>query len=104
MRLLAAAAVVAAALALLLVLGLRGGDDTGPWTPAQLDVLRSLALTDDWQPGPDRSNRYADDPEAAALGHALFFESRLSANGRVSCATCHQPRRGFQGGRALRCA
>lgn len=32
------------------------------------------------------------------LGFRLFFEPRLSANHRMSCATCHQPRRGFSNG------
>lgn len=31
----------------------------------------------------------------AEWGKVLFFESRLSANGRVSCATCHEPQRAF---------
>jgi cytochrome c peroxidase len=47
---------------------------------------------------PDPSNRWADDPAAADLGHRLFFEKRLSANGKVSCATCHDPQREFQDG------
>jgi cytochrome c peroxidase len=46
----------------------------------------------------DASNRWADDERAADLGHRLFFDTRLSANGRVSCATCHDPRREFQDG------
>ena len=45
---------------------------------------------------PDPSNRWADDPQAAALGHRLFFDTRLSSNGRVSCASCHDPQRDFQ--------
>jgi cytochrome c peroxidase len=47
---------------------------------------------------PDPSNRWADDREASALGHRLFFDARLSGNGRVSCASCHDPRRDFQDG------
>jgi cytochrome c peroxidase len=38
----------------------------------------------------------ADDPRAAELGHLLFFDEALSANGEVSCASCHMPERGFQ--------
>jgi cytochrome c peroxidase len=49
----------------------------------------------------DASNRWADDPAAAALGQRLFFDARLSSNGRVSCATCHDPKRGFQDGLPL---
>jgi cytochrome c peroxidase len=49
----------------------------------------------------DPSNRWADDERAADLGHRLFFDTRLSANGRVSCATCHDPARQFQDGTPL---
>jgi len=49
----------------------------------------------------DPTNRVADDPRAADLGRRLFFDTRLSANGRVACATCHQPDRGFQDGTPL---
>jgi cytochrome c peroxidase len=38
----------------------------------------------------------ADDLRAAELGRALFFDTRLSANGEVACATCHLPERQFQ--------
>ena len=50
---------------------------------------------------PDPTNRVADDPRAADLGRRLFFDTRLSSNGRVACSTCHQPDRGFQDGIAL---
>ena len=52
-------------------------------------------------PPPDASNRWADDPGAARLGHRLFFDARLSSNGEVSCATCHDPGKAFQDGVAL---
>jgi cytochrome c peroxidase len=38
---------------------------------------------------------------AAALGQFLFFDKGMSANGAISCASCHQPARGFTDGRAL---
>jgi cytochrome c peroxidase len=47
------------------------------------------------------TNGVADSAPAAALGQFLFFDTRLSANGEVACATCHQPARGFSDGRAL---
>jgi cytochrome c peroxidase len=50
---------------------------------------------------PDPTNRVADDPRAAALGRQLFFDTRLSSNGRVACSACHLPDRGFQDGIAL---
>ena len=43
----------------------------------------------------------ADNPYSAArveLGRYLFFDARLSANGKVSCATCHPPEHAFAGG------
>ncbi len=36
-----------------------------------------------------------------ALGQALFFDKRLSNDGTVSCASCHQPERAFSDGKAL---
>src|SRR5262245_55886571 len=31
------------------------------------------------------------------LGRKLFFDPVLSADGAISCATCHEPERGFAG-------
>jgi cytochrome c peroxidase len=36
-----------------------------------------------------------------ALGKRLFFETRLSASGHYSCASCHDPARSYTDGRAL---
>jgi cytochrome c peroxidase len=71
------------------------------WTAAQLDELRSMAITALEPVPPDPTNRVADDPRAADLGRKLFFDTRLSGNGRVACGTCHQAERGFQDGIAL---
>lgn len=49
--------------------------------------------------GPDPSNRVESRPEAISLGQKLFFEKRLSEKGSVSCASCHDAKRGFQDGR-----
>lgn len=38
--------------------------------------------------------------EQAALGKLLFFDPRLSSDGAVSCASCHDPARGYADGRA----
>jgi cytochrome c peroxidase len=40
-------------------------------------------------------------PEKIALGEKLFFDGRLSANGTVACATCHDPRLAFTDGRPV---
>jgi len=71
-------------------------------------------------PPPDKSNKYADDPRAAALGQKLFFETGLSGKlldgdndgsehalgrkgetGKVACAGCHVPESGFLDSRTL---
>jgi cytochrome c peroxidase len=39
--------------------------------------------------------------QKADLGRQLFFERRLSADGRTSCATCHRPERSFTDGRVV---
>jgi cytochrome c peroxidase len=39
-------------------------------------------------------------PGRAALGERLFMDKRLSADGTVACATCHQPQRAFTNGLA----
>ncbi|HEX4780171.1 MAG TPA: cytochrome c peroxidase [Usitatibacter sp.] len=49
----------------------------------------------------DPGNRWADDEAAATLGRRLFFDERLSGNGHVSCATCHDPENDFQDGMPL---
>ena len=40
-------------------------------------------------------------PGVVALGRRLFFDARLSAGERRSCATCHEPGRAFTDGRVL---
>jgi cytochrome c peroxidase len=40
-------------------------------------------------------------PAAVALGKKLFFDGRLSDDGTVACATCHDPARAFTDGRPL---
>src|ERR1700675_281529 len=38
-------------------------------------------------------------PEKIALGEKLFFDGRLSVDGTVACATCHDPARAFTDGK-----
>lgn len=75
--------------------------DRDVWSAAQLAELRSLSLAELAPLPADPTNRFADDPDAAELGRRLFFDARLSSNGRVACSTCHQPERQFQDGTAL---
>jgi cytochrome c peroxidase len=71
------------------------------WTSEERTMLRSLSLASLGPLPADPSNRYADDTAAANLGHELFFDTRLSRTGKVSCASCHMPESDFQDGRPL---
>ena len=79
-------------------------DQSAAAAPAVLDFSASerarIASHGPWPPAAvaDASNRVAGRREAVALGQRLFFDSRLSANGRINCATCHPPARAFQDG------
>ena len=42
-------------------------------------------------PPPNPTNRFADDPAAAALGQAFFFDFRFSKHSTIACSTCHSP-------------
>ena len=66
------------------------------WADDETALVRSLSLGALPQVPLDPSNRIADDPRAAKLGRAIFFDTRFSANGMVACATCHMPERQFQ--------
>ena len=69
-----------------------------PWTDGEIATLKSLWLESLPDLPADRSNAVADNPVAAAFGRELFFDPRLSANGGISCATCHQEERRFTDG------
>lgn len=82
------------------------------------NIIATLAPPALPPPPPDRTNKYADDPQAAKLGRQLFFDPRFSGllldgdndgspvtlgrkgeAGRVACAGCHVPSGGFQDNR-----
>jgi cytochrome c peroxidase len=71
------------------------------WSDSEITTLRSLWIGNLPDLSPDPTNRYADDLHAASLGYRLFFDMRFSANGEVSCATCHDPAKQFQDGLPL---
>lgn len=94
-----------AALLALGLLALAAGGCTAaphsPWTDDEIASIRSLWIGSLEKLPPDPSNRYGDDPAAAALGHKLFFDTRFSSNGEVACGTCHLPDQQFQDGTPL---
>ena len=57
--------------------GANAGEDFGPINPIEVD------------------------PAKAALGKRLFFDKRLSGDVAISCATCHDPAKGFADGLQL---
>jgi len=68
------------------------------WTSAEIKTLRSLWIGSLPPVPDDGSNAVANNPQAASFGYQLFFDTRLSGNENVSCATCHQPERFFTDG------
>lgn len=68
------------------------------WSAADISVLASMRLNQLPPPPHDPSNAVEDLPAAIALGQRLFNDTRLSGNGVVSCATCHDPQKQFQDG------
>jgi cytochrome c peroxidase len=79
----------------------------GIFTPAEWTAVMALSPMPD-HPPPNTTNMYADNPQAAALGQKLFYDTRFSGPilnqdslahngvgapgdvGKVSCQTCHQ--------------
>lgn len=62
-----------------------------------LSVIIPLGL-DLYLPSPETNPLTAEKIE---LGRRLFFDRRLSRDGSISCATCHQPSRAFSDGRSI---
>lgn len=71
------------------------------WSAEELAKIRNLWIGNLPKLPADPTNKYADDPRAADFGHKLFFDTRLSSNNKVACATCHQPGRNFTDGKPL---
>jgi cytochrome c peroxidase len=65
--------------------------------------MRTAAAADEWPALPryDAMAVPADNAMTAAkvaLGKQLFFDTRLSGDGRMACASCHRPEKGFTEG------
>lgn len=69
-------------------------------TDAQARILASMRRPASLPPSP--TNRVADDPRGVEFGRRLFFDRGTSGpDGRFSCASCHDPARGFTDGRKV---
>lgn len=65
------------------------------------ESLKNLSPVGGIAPPTDPTNRFAHDERAVRLGQFLFFEPAISGDGTVSCASCHQPDKGFADGTPL---
>lgn len=63
------------------------------FTASQKAIIKSLTLTPKQlqtkQKKAEPANQYSQNLQAKKLGKALFFDTRLSGNGAISCASCH---------------
>ena len=71
------------------------------WSDDELAMLKNLWIGSLPPLPADPSNQYADNPNAAAFGQKLFFDTRFSSNSQVACATCHLSDKQFQDGTPL---
>jgi cytochrome c peroxidase len=71
------------------------------WSKEERDTLATLHLSQLPPTPADPSNRVETMPRAIELGKRLFFDPRLSSNGKVSCANCHDPKQQFQDGKPV---
>jgi cytochrome c peroxidase len=84
--------VVAAATAVAATFSLASAQGPGPLAdPKSTNQVGFPATLYSWVIPPDNQQT----PAKIALGKALFFEDRLSADGKVSCDHCHGPDKGF---------
>ena len=90
--------VVVITIAMLVALSKTWPPVSDEWSDADVAVLRSLWIGSLPELPPDPTNAVSDDPRAAELGHALFFDTRLSPSGAIACATCHRPELRFTDG------
>ncbi|WP_158278848.1 cytochrome-c peroxidase [Leucothrix arctica] len=71
------------------------------WSDAEKVLLQSLSIRNLPGVGLDSSNRYQLNPDAIKLGKQLFFDTKLSSTGTISCASCHQPDNQFIDGKRV---
>jgi cytochrome c peroxidase len=83
-------------LAALLVVGLMASACENEEPFPSLDELVQLRElhTMPQRPPADRTNRLADNAQAASLGNTLFHDPKLSVCGTVACASCHKEEAG----------
>jgi cytochrome c peroxidase len=99
--------VLAGTLATVLAIGCSGAPKEAQKSPAQAPPGETLTSEDFSMVLPlglQSGAAYVPDKNPITqvkieLGHKLYFDSRLSKDGTISCATCHAPEKGFSDGR-----
>jgi cytochrome c peroxidase len=71
------------------------------WSSSELQTIESLRLGDNASNVNDPTNALANDARAANIGYQLFYDKRLSQEGDIACATCHNPEKTFTDGKVL---
>jgi cytochrome c peroxidase len=71
------------------------------WNDKEIAQIRELWIGSLGEMPNDPNNAVAEDPKAIELGYKLFFDKKLSSNGEVSCANCHNPDYAFTDGEQL---
>jgi len=65
-------------------------------------TMTSMAVTlPAWLLPPEVPEDNPSTPAKVALGKKLYFDKRLSVDDTVSCATCHDPDKGFADGKSI---
>jgi len=67
------------------------------WTKSEIAMLKTLWIGN-LKSGKDKTNRVDANPVAIDMGHKIFFDKQFSVNGKVACASCHQPDKYFTDG------
>ena len=75
------------------VVAMQGFASDAAWAQELSDAQRAAYRRPDHIPFP-KDNPYT--PEKAALGKMLFFDTRLSRDKNLSCASCHNPSFGWE--------
>jgi len=62
--------------------------DASSWSKEDILKINTFTLKQ-LDPVVDPSNKYLSNKNAISLGEKLFFDTRLSSNKKISCASCH---------------
>jgi cytochrome c peroxidase len=89
----------ALAAAMLCLCGVAALADEAPVSFDERERKIILSLSPVPAPPRDTTNRVDGNPQAIALGKTLFSDTRLSGDGKFSCASCHDPAKSFSDGK-----